>query len=243
MASPFFIGKKDGSFRHCQDYQHLNNETIKNAYPLPFISELMDLLYRARYFTKLDIYLGYNNIWINEGDQWKRAFTTNQGLFEPTVMFFGMCNSLATFQAMDNLFKQLKEKRYCIVYMDDILIYAESKEKLCEVTLEVLKIIRDNDLYLKTEKCEFYKEKTSFLSMVMEHNKVSMDPAKLKGISEWPTPTSVKEIRSFLGLCNYYRRFIEDYANQANTIVFEKIYFFPGPMNVNNLSTDSSMFC
>jgi len=95
---------------------------------------------------------------------------------------------------MDDLFKQLKEKGYCIVYMDDILIYAESKEKLREATLEVLKIIRDNDLYLKTEKCEFYKEKVSFLGMVVEHNKVSMDPAKLKGISDWPTPTSVKEI-------------------------------------------------
>jgi len=95
---------------------------------------------------------------------------------------------------MDDLFKQLKEKGYYIVYMDDILIYAKSKEKLCEATLEVLKIIRDNDLYLKIEKCEFYKEKVSFLGMVVEHNKVSMDPAKLKGISEWPTPTSVKEI-------------------------------------------------
>jgi len=119
---------------------------------------------------------------------------------------------------MDDLFKQLKEKGYCIVYMDDILIYAESKEKLREATLEVLKIIRDNDLYLKTEKCEFYKEKVSFLGMVVEHNKVSMDPAKLKGISDWPTPTSVKEIRSFLGLCNYYRRFIEDYANRARAL-------------------------
>ena len=108
-----------------------------------------------------------------------------------------MCNLPATFQAMmDNLFKQLKEKGYCIVYMGNILIYAESKEKLCKATLEVLKIIRDNNLYLKTEKCEFYKKKVSFLGMIVEHNKVSIDPAKLKGISKWPTPTSVKEIRS-----------------------------------------------
>jgi len=119
---------------------------------------------------------------------------------------------------MDDLFKQLKEKGYCIVYMDDILIYTKSKEKLHEATLEVLKIVRDNDLYLKTEKCKFYKEKVSFLGMVVEHNKVSMDPAKLKGISDWPTPTSVKEIWSFLGLCNYYRRFIEDYANCARAL-------------------------
>jgi len=186
---------------------------------VPLISELMDLLRGAKYFTKLDIRLGYNNVRIKDGDQWKGAFTTNRGLFEPTVMFFRMCNSPATFQAMmDDLFKQLKEKGYCIVYMDDILISAESKEKLREATLKVLKIIRDNDLYLKTEKCEFYKEKVSFLGMVVEHNKVSMDPAKLKGISDWPTPTSVKEIRSFLGLCNYYRRFIRDYANRAKAL-------------------------
>jgi len=95
---------------------------------------------------------------------------------------------------VDDLFKQLKEKKYCIVYMDNILIYTESKEKLHKATLEVLKIIQDNDLYLKTEKCEFYKEKILFLGMVVEHNKVSMNPAKLKGISEWLTPTSIKEI-------------------------------------------------
>jgi len=99
-------------------------------------------LHGARYFTKLDICLGYNNIQIKEEDQWKEVFTTNQGLFKPTVMFFRMCNSSATFQAMiDNLFKQLKKKEYCIVYMNNILIYAESKEKLYKATLEVLKII------------------------------------------------------------------------------------------------------
>src|SRR5271169_5168071 len=101
MASPFFfVNKKDGKLRPCQDYRYLNDWTIKNAYPLPLISEIMDKLKGTKYFTKLDVRWGYNNIWIKEGDQWKAVFKTNRGLFEPTVMFFGMCNSPATFQAM-----------------------------------------------------------------------------------------------------------------------------------------------
>ena len=112
MASPFFfISKKDGKLRPCQDYRYLNDWTIKNAYPLPLISELFDKLKDAVWFTKLDIRWGYNNIRIRAGDEWKGAFKTNRRLFEPTVMFFGMCNSPATFQSMmDNIFADLKEK-------------------------------------------------------------------------------------------------------------------------------------
>ena len=106
QASPFFfVGKKDGALRPCQDYRTLNNGTVKNAYPLPLISDLLDKLKGAEYFTKLDVRWGYNNIRIKEGDQWKAAFKTNRGLFEPTVMFFGLCNSPVTFQAfMDKIF-------------------------------------------------------------------------------------------------------------------------------------------
>ena len=111
MASPFFfVKKKDGKLRPCQDYLFLNDWTIKNAYPLPLISEIMDKLKGAKYFTKLDVQWGYNNVWIWEGDEWKAAFKINQGLFEPTVMFFEMCNSLATFQSMMDLFSLKKSK-------------------------------------------------------------------------------------------------------------------------------------
>jgi len=124
MASPFFfVSKKDGSLRPCQDYRYLNEKTVKNAYPLPNIPELMDQLRGAKYFSKFDIRLGYNNVRIRKGDEWKAAFVTNRGLFEPTVMFFGMCNSPATFQAMmDDILGNMKRKGYCIVYMDDIMI-------------------------------------------------------------------------------------------------------------------------
>ena len=128
MASPFFIvDKKDGKLRPCQDYRTLNEGTIKNTYPLPLISELVDQLKGSKYFTKLDIRWGY----IKEGDQWKAAFKTNLGLFEPMVMFFGMCNSPPTFQAMmDAIFVDMIEGCIVIIYMDDILIFARTQEDL-----------------------------------------------------------------------------------------------------------------
>lgn len=215
MASPFFfVSKKDGKLRPCQDYRYLNNGTIKNAYPLPLISELLDKLKGAKYFTKLDVRWGYNNIRIKEGDQWKAAFKTPDGLFEPTVMFFGMCNSPATFQnMMDDIFQTLREKGGVIIYMDDILIFAPTSDKLEQLTKEVLEILRRNDLFLKPEKCAFKQLKIDYLGMIIEEGKISMDPAKLKGIADWPIPTTVKEVRSFLGFGNFYRKFIRQYSN------------------------------
>jgi Reverse transcriptase (RNA-dependent DNA polymerase) len=132
MASPFFFdSKKDGKLQPCQDYRYLNDWTVKNSYPLPLISKIMDKLEGAKYFTKLDVRWGYNNVRIRKGDEWKAAFKTNKGLFKPTVMFFRMCNFLATFQAMmDDIFMTMIDNRLVIVYMDDILIFADMKEEL-----------------------------------------------------------------------------------------------------------------
>jgi len=220
MASPFFfISKKDGSFRPCQDYRYLNEKTVKNAYPLPNIPELMDQLRGTKYFSKFDIRLGYNNIRIRKGDEWKAVFITNRGLFEPTIMFFGMCNSPATFQAMmDDILGDMKKKGYCIVYMDDIMIYADTLEKLHEATLELFNIIAKNDLFFKAEKCVFAQTKVPFLGMIIKHNKVSMDPAKVQGIADWPEPTNVKELRAFLGFGNFYRKFIARFAELAHAL-------------------------
>ena len=136
MASPFFyVKKKDGKLRPCQDYHYLNEWTIKNAYPLPLISELMDKIQGAKYFTKLDICWGYNNIRIKDGDQWKAAFKTNRGLFKPTMMFFGMCNSPATFQSMmDATFKDLIDEGIIIIYMDDLFLFTKDLTSLKENT-------------------------------------------------------------------------------------------------------------
>src|SRR5215467_10927235 len=160
MASPFFfVGKKDGKLRPCQDYRYLNEHTIKNAYPIPLITTIMDKLEGAKYFTKLDIRQGYNNIRIHDGDQWKAAFKTPFGLFEPTVMFFGMTNSPATFQHMMNtIFAKMIDKNQIVVYMDDILIFSPTLKELNQRTHQVLQTLQENDLYLKPEKCEFEKQ-------------------------------------------------------------------------------------
>jgi len=140
MAAPvFFIKKKDGSLRLVQDYRALNSMTIKNKYPLPLISELVSQLRGARYFTKLDVRWGFNNVRIKPGDEWKAAFRTNQGLFEPLVMFFGMTNSPATFQTMINdIFQNLIAEGIMVVYLDNILIFTKTEEEHAQAVRRVL---------------------------------------------------------------------------------------------------------
>jgi Reverse transcriptase (RNA-dependent DNA polymerase)/RNase H-like domain found in reverse transcriptase len=220
MASPFFfVSKKDGKLRPCQDYQYLNDWTVKNSYPLLLISEIMDKLKGAKYFTKLDVHWGYNNVWIRRGDEWKAAFKKNKGLFEPTVMFFGMCNSLATFQAMmDDIFMTMIDNRLVIVYMDDILIFANMKEELERITKLVLEKLRKHDLFLKAKKCEFCQTRIEYLGMIIEEGKISMDAVKLGGIRDWPVPTTLKQTRSFLGFGNFYQKFISHYSELARPL-------------------------
>ena len=167
MASPFFfVKKKDRKLRPCQDYRYLNEWTIKNTYPLPLISELTEKIKDAKFFTKLDVRWGYNNIRIKEGDQWKAAFKTNKGLFELMVMFFGMCNSPATFQAMmDSIFQDLTDAYIVIIYMDDIFLFAKDRHTLEVNTKKVLQRLQENDLYLKPKKCEFRKTKIEWLGI------------------------------------------------------------------------------
>ena len=159
----------------------------------------MDKLQGAKYFTKLDVRWGYNNIRIKKGDEWKVAFKTNRGLFEPTVMFFGMTNSPATFQSMmASTFEDMIMAKCVIIYMDDILIFAKTREELEKRTKAVLKRLEDYDLYLKPKKCEFNKKRIEYLGMIVEEGKLSMDPVKLGGIRDWPIPSTVKQVRSFL---------------------------------------------
>ena len=141
---------------------------IKNCYPLPLIGELVNTLSTAKIFTKMDVRWGYNNICIKEGDKWKAVFRTNQGLYEPTVMFFGLTNSPATFQNfMDHIFKDLVHRGVVTVYMDDILIFTNDIEEHIQVTHEVLKILHDNNLFLKLEKCVFHADEVEYLGMII----------------------------------------------------------------------------
>jgi Reverse transcriptase (RNA-dependent DNA polymerase) len=166
----------------------------------------MDKIKGTKFFTKFDVRWGYNNVRIKAEDQWKAAFEMNRGLFKPTVMFFGMCNSLATFQAMmDSIFSDMIEGRKVIVYMDDILIFAENQEELQERMKQVLQWLQEHDLFLKPKKCEFTKSTMEYLGLIIQEGKLSMDPVKLSRIRDWPTPTLVKQVRGFIGFANFYR--------------------------------------
>lgn len=212
-APVFFVKKKDGSLRLVQDYRKLNEITVKNSYPLPLISDVFERVKKARYFTKLDLRWGFNNVRIKEGDEWKAAFKTNRGLFEPLVMFFGLCNSPATFQTMMNdILRDFINRGVTLCYMDDILIFNEEKEEHRAVTMEILNTLRQHNLFLKPEKCEFEQERIEYLGMIFSGGKVEMDPVKVEGVRQWPIPKNVKELQSFLGFVNFYRRFVKDFS-------------------------------
>ncbi len=193
--------------------------TIKNRYPLPLISELIDKLRGAKYFTKLDIRWAYNNVRIREGDEQKAAFRTNRGLYEPTVMFFGLTNSPATFQwMMNDIFRDLVGEGKVTVYLDDILIYSKNLKEHREITKQVLLRLRENNLFLKAEKCEFEVLETEYLGVIISEGSMRMDPVKLAGIAEWPTPTKKRELQSFLGFTNFYRKFIKNYSKVVKAL-------------------------
>ncbi|KAF7783141.1 hypothetical protein Agabi119p4_2517 [Agaricus bisporus var. burnettii] len=220
QTSPvFFVPKKDGKKRMVQDYRFLNDWTIKNNYPLPLISELIDTMGSKRLFSKIDLRWGYNNIRIKEGDEWKAAFTTFMGAFEPTVMFFGLTNSPATFQTMMNeLFRDLVNTGKVAVFIDDILIGMDNEEEHDKVVEEVLQRLMDNDLFAKPEKCEWKRSEMGFLGCIIGRNGIKMEERKVKDVVEWPTPKCVKDVQRFLGLANYYRRFIEKFASIAKPL-------------------------
>jgi hypothetical protein len=179
--------------------------TIKNQYPLPLISELVNKLRGAKYFIKLDIHWGYNNVCIKEGDEWKAVFRTNRGLYEPLVMFFGLTNSPATFQTMMNdILRDLINEEKVIVYLDNILIFTEDLEEHRQLVHRVLQVLQDNQLYLKLEKCDFKKTEIKYLGVIISHNSMKMDPVKIKGVMEWPEPSTVKQVQAFLGFTNFY---------------------------------------
>ena len=194
----FFIKKKDGKLRPVQDYRKLNQYTVRNKYPLPLILKLITQVKDANIFLKFDICWGYNNIRIKEGDQHKAAFKTKYGLYEPNVMFFGLTNSPATFQAMmDHILqpwgdKWALEDVYGSWYMDDVLVASRNKKKHQQAVHELLDILEANDLFLKPEKCIWEQPSVDYLGLILEEGVMRMDPAKVAGIAMWPTPTSVQ---------------------------------------------------
>jgi hypothetical protein len=183
-APVFFIKKKDGKLRFVQDYRTLNAITRRNRYLLPLIDDLIHWLKDAHYFTKLDIC---------EGDKWKATFCTNKGLFEPLVMYFGLTNSLATFQmVMNKIFQDLITEDIVSIYLDDIQIFTNLLEEHCQITHLVLDCMHEHKLYLQPEKCEFEWTRIEYLGIIISHNKVEMDLVKIAGVVNWPTPSNKK---------------------------------------------------
>ncbi len=202
-----------------QDYCKLNEMTIKNRYPLPLISELIDKLHGAKYFTKLDVRWGYNNVRIREGDKEKAAFCMNRGLFEPTVMFFGLTNSPATFQwMMNDIFHNLIGEGKVTIYLDDILIFSKTLDEHRRIVKHVLQHLREDKLFLKAEKCEFEVLETEYLGVIVSEDSIRMDPVKIAGIAEWPMPHKKKELQLFLGFMNFYRKFIKNYSKVVRAL-------------------------
>jgi len=214
-APVLFVKKKDGSMRLCIDYRGLNDVTIKYKYPLPRIDDLFDQLKGARFFSKIDLRSGYHQMKIKEGDIPKTAFVTRYGQYEFTVMSFGLTNAPAYFMNLMNKTFMEELDKFVVVFIDDILIYSRSAEEHAQHLRIVLEKLQSHQLYAKFSKCEFWLEKVSFLGHVLTAEGVAVDPEKVEAVSSWRQPTSVSEIRSFLGLASYYRRFIPDFSNIA----------------------------
>jgi len=211
-----FVPKKDGKRRMVQDYRYVNKFTVKNSYPLPLINDLVDNMGTKRVFTKMDLRWGYNNVRIKEGDEWKAAFTMHIGSFELVVMFFGLTNLLATFQTMINdIFRDLINKGDVATFIDDVLVGTEMEKEHDELVEEILRRLEEHDLYVKPEKCEWKVREVGFLGVVIGPDGIKMEKEKVRGVLEWPTPKCVKDVQKFLGLVNYYRRFVKDFAEIA----------------------------
>jgi hypothetical protein len=165
---------------------------------------------------KMDILWGYNNVHIKEGDKWKAVFATNQGLFEPRVMFFRMTNSPATFQGLMNvMFSDLIAQGKVPVYLDYILVFTATLEEHWQIVGEVLEWLRCNNLYLRPKKCKFEWTTIEYLGLVISEGKITMDPVKVKAVKSWPIPRKVCDIHTFLGFTNFYRHFLENFATLA----------------------------
>ena len=224
-SSFFFLRKADGSQRPVQDYRGVNQWTVQNQYPLPLIPKLIAQVRDAFMFTKFDVEGGFNKVWIKDRDQHKAVFKTKYGLYEPMVMYFGLCNSLATFQNMMNhIFCLLKDKWVkrgvkIIVYMDDILTATStSLQDHQDATHDISDLLQEHDLFLKKKKCQWEADSINYLGLILEKGVTHMDPTKVEGIKTWPRPVKVKDICSFLGFCNFYRPFIPGFSKIAKPL-------------------------
>jgi hypothetical protein len=202
----------------CVDYRALNEVTIKNKYPLPWIHDLFNQLRGACVFSKIDLRSSYHQLKIRKSDIPKTTFITRYGLYEYTVMSFGLTNALAYFMyLMNKVFIEYLDK-FMVVFIDDILIYSKDEEEQKKHLQLLLQKLSDHRLYAKMSKYEFWWNEVSFLGHAISEGGISVDPSKIEDVLSWNTPTSVFDICSFLGLAGYYRRFIEGFSKISKSM-------------------------
>ena len=213
-----FVKIKDGTLRLCIDYRQLNKVTVKNKYPFPRIDDLFDQMRGEKVFSNIDLSLGYHQERIKDEYIHKTALRTRYGHYEFVVVPFGLKNTLATFMClMNSVFSRYLDK-FVLVFLNDILIYSKNEKEHEEHLRLTLQLLREHHLYAKLSKCDFYKDRIQYLGHIILEEGISVDLDKIESIMNWPTPRNVTDVRSFMGLARYYRRFIEGFSRVAHPI-------------------------
>jgi len=209
------VPKKDGSWRMCVDCRAINNITVRYRHPIPTLDDMLGELSGAIIFTKIDLRCGYHQIRMKEGDEWKTAFKTKFGLYEWLVMPFGLTNAPSTFMRLMNHVLRAFIGKFVVVHFNDILIYSKSLDDHVKHIQCVLAVLREQQLFANLEKCTFCTDKVVFFGFVVSGQGVEVDEEKIKAVQEWTPPQNVSQVRRFLGLAGFYRRFVRDFSTIA----------------------------